>query len=96
MILSKTKRELELKGVEGKLLLLLHLNISLKDKFPRVYQTQDDNNTDSNSTTTVTPDGNIAQQDSVVVTLHIGKILYMNKIKREVKIFLFFLLVGLI
>ena len=34
-------------------------------------------NTDSNSTTAITPDENIAQQDSVVVTLSIGKILYM-------------------
>ena len=58
-----------------------------RPNIPRVYQTEDDNNTDSNSTTTVTPDGNIAKQDSVVVTLSIGKILYMNKIK----IFLFFL-----
>ena len=62
-----------------------------RPNIPRVHQTEDDNNTDSNSTTTVTPDGNIAQQDSVVVTLSIGKILYMNKIKIKVKIFLFFL-----
>ena len=60
-----------------------------RPNIPRVHQTEDDNNTDSNSTTTVTPDGNIAQQDSVVVTLSIGKILYMNKIKIKVKIFLF-------
>ena len=58
---------------------------------PRVDQTEDDNTTDSNSTTTATPDGNTTQQDSVVVTLSIGKILYINKIKMEVKIFLFFL-----
>ena len=62
-----------------------------RPNIPRVHQTEDDNNTDSNSTTTVTPDGNIAQQDSVVVTLSIGKILYMNKIKIKVKIFLCFL-----
>ena len=62
-----------------------------RPNIPRVHQTEDDNNTDSNSTTTVTPDGNIAQQDSVVVTLSMGKILYMNKIKIKVKIFLFFL-----
>ena len=57
-----------------------------RPNIPRVHQTEDDNNTDSNSTTTVTPDGNIAQ-DSVVVTLSIGKILYMNKIKMEVNFF---------
>ena len=62
-----------------------------RPNIPRVHQTEDDNNTDSKLTTTVTPDGNIAQQDSVVVTLSIGKILYMNKIKMKVKIFLFFL-----
>ena len=62
-----------------------------RPNIPRVHQTEDDNNTDSNSTTTVTPDRNIAQQDSVVVTLSIGRILYMNKIKIKVKIFLFFL-----
>ena len=45
-----------------------------RPNIPRVQQTEDDNNTDSNSTTTVTPDGNIAQQDSVVVTLSIGNI----------------------
>ena len=61
----------------------------------RVHQTEDDSNTDSNSTTTVTPDGNIVQQDSVVVTLSIGKILYTNKIKIKVKIFLFFLFIYL-
>ena len=60
-----------------------------RPNIPRVHQTEDYNNTDSNSTTTVTPDGNIAQ-DSVVVTLSLGKILYMNKIKMEVKHFLFF------
>ena len=43
-----------------------------RPNIPRVHQTEDDNNTDSNSTTTVTPDGNIAQQDSVVVLLSIG------------------------
>ena len=47
----------------------------------RVHQTEDDNYTDFNSTITVTPDGNIAQQDSVVVILSIGKILYMNEMK---------------
>ena len=62
-----------------------------RPNIPRVHQTEDDNNTDSNSTTTATPDGNIAQQDSVVVTLSIGKILYMNKIEIEV-----FFLVDLI
>ena len=61
-----------------------------RPNIPRVHQREDDNKTDSNSTTTITPDGNIAQQDSVVVTLSIGKILYMNKIKIEVKKFLFF------
>ena len=66
-----------------------------KPNIPRVHHTEDDNNTDSNSTTTVTPDGNIAQQDSVVVTLSIGKILYRNKIKIKVKIFLFFLFFSL-
>ena len=66
-----------------------------RPNIPRVHQTEDDNNTDSNLTTTVTPDGNIAQQDSVVVTLSIGKILYMNKIKIKVKIFLFFLFIYL-
>ena len=66
-----------------------------RPNIPRVHQTEDDNNTDSNSTTTVTPDGNIAQQHSVVVTLSIGKILYMNKIKIKVKIFLFFLFFSL-
>ena len=80
--------------MEGKLLLLLHLkkwpNIK-RPKIPRIHQTEDDNNTDSNSTTTVTPDGNIAQQDSIVVTLSIGKILCMNKTKIKVKNFLFFL-----
>ena len=34
-----------------------------RPNIPRVHQTEDDNNTDSNSTITVTPDGNIAQQD---------------------------------
>ena len=62
-----------------------------RPNIPSVHQTEDDNNTDSNSTTTVTPDGNITQQDSVVVTLSIGKILYMSKIKMEIKMFVFFL-----
>ena len=59
-----------------------------RPNIPGVHQIQDDNNTDSNSTTTVSPDGNIAQ-DSVVVTLSIGKILFLNKFKIKVKIFLF-------
>ena len=62
-----------------------------RPNIPRVHQTEDDNNRDSNSTTAVTPDGNIAQQDSVVVTLSIGKILYMSKNKMEIKTFVFFL-----
>ena len=32
-----------------------------RPNIPRVHQTEDDNNTDSNSTTTATPDENIAQ-----------------------------------
>ena len=59
-----------------------------RPNIPRVHQTEDDSNTDSNSTTTVTPDGNIAQQDSVVATLSIGKSLHMNKIKMEINFFL--------
>ena len=59
-----------------------------RPNIPTVHQTEDDNNTDSNSTPTVTPDGNIAQQDSVVVTLSIGKILHVNKIKMEINFFL--------
>ena len=37
-----------------------------RPNIPRVHHTEDDNNTDSNSTTTATPDGNLAQQDSVL------------------------------
>ena len=59
-----------------------------RPNIPRVHQTEDDNNTDSNSMTTVTPDGNIAQ-DLVVVTISIGNILYMNKIKMEINCFFF-------
>ena len=62
-----------------------------RPNIPRVHQREDDNNMDSNSTTTIIPDGNITQQDSVVVTLSIGKILYMNKIKMKLKFFFFFL-----
>ena len=66
-----------------------------RPNIPRVHQTEDDNNIDSNSTTTATPNGNIAQQDSVVVTLSIGKILYMNKIKIEEKISSFLFIFSL-
>ena len=38
VILGKTKRELELKGVEGKLLLLFHLNISCQRLKDQIFQ----------------------------------------------------------
>ena len=41
---------------------------------PRLHLRRDDNQTDSNSTTTVTPDENVAQHDTVIITLSIGKI----------------------
>ena len=40
---------------------------------PRLNFRRDDNQTDSNSTTTVTPDENVAQHDTVIITLSIGK-----------------------
>ena len=36
---------------------------------------RDDNQTDSNLATTVTPDENVAQHDTVIITLSIGKII---------------------
>ena len=41
---------------------------------PRLNFRRDDNQTDSNSTTTVTPDENVAQHDTVIITLSIGNI----------------------
>ena len=41
---------------------------------PRLHLRRDDNQTDSNSTTTVTPDENVAQHDTVIITLSICKI----------------------
>ena len=43
---------------------------------PRLNFRRDDNQTDSNSTTTVTPDENVAQHDTVIITLSIGKIIF--------------------
>ena len=40
---------------------------------PRLNFRRDDNQTDSHSTTTVTPDENVAQHDTVIITLSIGK-----------------------
>ena len=37
---------------------------------------RDDNQTDSNSTTTITPDADVAQHDTVIITLSIGKIIF--------------------
>ena len=42
---------------------------------PRLNFRRDDNQTDSNSTTTVTPDENVPQHDTVIITLSIGKII---------------------
>ena len=42
---------------------------------PRLNFRRDDNQTDSNSTTTVTPDENAPQHDTVIITLSIGKII---------------------
>ena len=43
---------------------------------PRLNFRRDDNQTDSNSTTTVTPDENVAQHDTVIITFSIGKIIF--------------------
>ena len=43
---------------------------------PRLNFRRDDNQTDSNSITTVTPDENVAQHDTVIITLSIGKIIF--------------------
>ena len=44
---------------------------------PRLHFRRDDNQTDSNSTTTVTPEENVAQHDTVIITLSIGKITFV-------------------
>ena len=43
---------------------------------PRLHCRRDDNQTDFNSTTTGTPDENVAQHDTVIITLSIGKIIF--------------------
>ena len=43
---------------------------------PRLNFRRDDNQTDFNSTTTITPDENVAQHDTVIITLSIGKIIF--------------------
>ena len=43
---------------------------------PRLIFRRDDNQTDSNSTTTVTPEESVAQQDTIKITLSIGKIIF--------------------
>ena len=43
---------------------------------PRLNFRKDDNQTDSNSTTTVTLDENVAKHDTVIITLSIGKIIF--------------------
>ena len=43
---------------------------------PRLNFRRDDNQTDSNSTTTITPDANVPQHNTVIITLSIGKIIF--------------------
>ena len=49
-------------------------------KRPRLHVRRDNNQIDSNSTTTVTPDENVAQHDTVIITLSIGKIIFSVQI----------------
>ena len=43
---------------------------------PRLKFRRDDNQTDFNSITTITPDENVTQHDTVIITLSIGKIIF--------------------
>ena len=43
---------------------------------PRLHFRRDDNQTDSNSTTTITPDANVPQHDTVIITFSIGRFIF--------------------
>ena len=43
---------------------------------PRLNFRRDNNQTDFHSTTTITPGENVAQHDTVIITLSIGKIIF--------------------
>ena len=43
---------------------------------PRLQFRRNDNQTDLNSTTTITPDANVPEHDTVIITLSIGKIIF--------------------
>ena len=57
---------------------------------PRLNFRRDDNQTDSNSTTSITPDANVPQHDTVIITLSIGKIIFSVHIIFYLFIFIFY------